>query len=238
MTDHACASARRKLPSFSRAAHNLAPSQLAGSPWDDPAVPLVVLDLASVSTYLLVSRLSEVAIEQRGALWCPLISPPGPLDLDPRAAKDLADALGLPLEQSPEHPRSLPATMRLATLAAARGKGALFMIRATRLAWSTGADLDALFRPGHSDGFSPEEHERDGYLPLIAHDIGISVDQAMQAAEDRSPWDVELHLLAQALEQVGIETAPTLRWQGQLHVGFDAISAFLSAPAGLQATAN
>ena len=60
----------------------------------DPDVPLFVIDLASVETYLLVRRLSYLASERDGAIWCPLLSRPAALDLDIDAARSHAHAPG------------------------------------------------------------------------------------------------------------------------------------------------
>ena len=50
-------------------------------------MPLVVLDLASVETYLLVQPLGWLARQSEGTLWCPLASEPAPLDLELDAAR-------------------------------------------------------------------------------------------------------------------------------------------------------
>src|ERR1035437_3316413 len=110
----------------------------------DPDVPLVAMDLASVDSYLLVRPLSYLAVERDGALWCPLLSKPSSLDLDIEAARIHARRLRLPFVRPERHPAPVPRAMRIAALAAARSRGAIFTVRATRLAWSTGADLDRL----------------------------------------------------------------------------------------------
>jgi hypothetical protein len=117
--------------------------------------------------------------------------------------------------------------MRLATFASARGSGAIFTIRATRLAWAAGADLDCLGdQPSLEDG--ELEDDLDDYLPLIAREIGLDIEEAKLAMEDGSDWDAQLDQAAGCLAELGIDSAPTLRWQGNIYAGLDAISALLA----------
>ncbi len=193
----------------------------------DPDVPLVAMDLASVESYLLVRGLSYLAVEQDGAFWCPLLSRPAALDLDIDAARLHADRLQLPFVRPERHPAPVPTAMRIAALAAARGRAAIFTVRATRLAWSTGADLDRLeLGAGLED--PDQDDDPEGYLRLMAQEIGLAVEDAKLAAQEGSEWDVELHALAGGLAQLGIDTAPALRWRGKLHTGLVAISAVLA----------
>jgi hypothetical protein len=194
--------------------------------WSDPDVPLVVIDLASVETYFLVRALSGLAVEGDGPIWCPLMSEPAPMDLDIDAARDHASRLQLPFVRPPLHPSPLPRAMRLAALAAARSRAALFTVLATRLAWSTGADLDRLGEgAGAEDGDKEEDLEE--YLPLIMGEIGVDVGEAKLAAEAGSDWDLELHSIAAGLAELGIDSAPALRRRRRLYTGQAAISAVL-----------
>lgn len=190
-------------------------------------VPLVVTDLASVETYLLVRALSDLAAEEDGAVWCPLISGPAPLDLDVDTARRYATRLQVPFVRPELHPAPVPRAMRIAALAAARGRGAIFTIMATRLAWATGADLNRL-----DEETNPEEEEVEAnleeYLRLIVQRIGIDFSMAKLAAEESSDWDVELRAIASSLAQAGIHTAPALRWHGRLYNGLVGICAVLS----------
>ncbi len=193
----------------------------------DPDVPLVAMDLASVESYLLVRGLSYLAVEQDGALWCPLLSRPAALDLDIDAARLHADRLQLPFVRPERHPAPVPTAMRIAALAAARRRAAIFTVRATRLAWSTGADLDRLeLGAGLED--PDQDDDPEGYLRLMAQEIGLAVEDAKLAAQEGSEWDVELQSIAGGLAQLGIHAAPALRWQGKLHTGLSAISAVLA----------
>lgn len=198
----------------------------AKPPWSADA-PIVAIDLASVETYFLVRALSGLAVEKEGAVWCPLRSEPARLDLDIESARLHAKRLQLPFVRPERHPAPVPRAMRIAALAAARGHGAIFVLRATRLAWATGADLNRL-----GDGGTPEdpdlEDDPDGYLRLMMQEIGFTVDEAKLAAEEGSSWDAELRSLADGLARLGVHAAPALRWRGEVHTGLLAISAVLA----------
>jgi hypothetical protein len=117
--------------------------------------------------------------------------------------------------------------MRIAALAAARGRAAIFTVRATRLAWSTGADLDRLeLGAGLED--PDQDDDPEGYLRLMAHEIGLAVEDAKLAAREGSEWDVELRSIAGGLSRLGIHAAPALRWRGKLYSGLVAICAVLA----------
>lgn len=174
-------------------------------------MPLVVLDLASVETYLLVQPLACLAFEQEGAVWCPLSSAPAPLDRDRQAAQGYADRLGLALAWPQRHPEAAPRAMRVAALVCARGRGADFMLGMSRLAWGSGRSLE-----------DPEEYE------FMAGELGIQAREASAAAAEGSAWDLELQRVASALERIGITTAPALRWQGKIYVGSQAVAPVLA----------
>jgi 2-hydroxychromene-2-carboxylate isomerase len=193
----------------------------------DPDVPLVVMDLASVESYLLVRPLSYLAVERHGALWCPLLSKPASLDLDIEIARIHAHRLRLPFVRPERHPAPVPRAMRIAALAAARSRAAIFTVRATRLAWSTGADLDRL-ELGAGLEESDGDDDPEGYLRLMAHEIGLDVSDAKLAAREGSEWDLELNAIAVGLARLGIYAAPALRWRGKLYTGLVAISAVVA----------
>jgi len=196
-----------------------------------PDLPLVAIDLASVESYLLVRPLSYLAVERDGALWCPLPSKPASLDLDTDAARIHAHRLRLPFVRPERHPAPVLGAMRIAALAAARSRAAIFTVRATRLAWSTGADLDHLeLGAGLADADADDDPE--GYLRLMAEEIGLSVTDAKLAACEGSEWDRELHAIADGLAELGICATPALRWRGKLHTGLTSISAVLAESEG------
>lgn len=196
----------------------------------DAGVPLVVMDLASVESYLLVRSLSYLAVEEDGAVWCPLLSRPSALDLDVDAARTQALRMRLPFVRPERHPAPVPRAMRIAALAAARSRAAIFTVLATRLAWSTGADLDRL---EHGAGLAEPEvdgvdDDPEGYLSLLVKEIGLDVCDAKLAAREGSEWDCELRSIADRLARLGIGAAPSLRWRGRLYTGLVAISAVLA----------
>lgn len=191
-------------------------SRLAAE-WDDPSVPLVVLDLASVETYFLVQPLACLAFEQEGAVWCPLISDPAPLDRDELGARARAERLELELQWPERHPEPVPRAMRVAALACDHGRGADFMLGMSRLAWGAGRDLD-----------DPGEYE------FLAAEYGLDTREASTAADEGSAWDRRLHDVAGRLARLGITAAPALRWQGQIYSGNEAIAPLLPQPQSTQ----
>jgi hypothetical protein len=197
-------------------------------------VPLVVFDLASVETYFLVRSLSGLAVEADGAMWCPLVSEPASLDLDVAAAAALANRLQLPFVCPERHPAPVRRAMRLAALAAARGQAAIFTVRATRLAWSTGADLDRLIEDDVEGEGADDDPE--AYLPLITEEIGVELGEARLAVMEGSDWDLELNSIAARLGRLGIHAAPALRWRGALYRGRAAISDLLAETDGGEGT--
>ena len=46
--------------------------------------------------------------------------------------------------------------------------------------------------------------------------------------EDGSDWDAQLDEAAGCLAELGIDSAPALRWHGNIYTGLDAISALLA----------
>jgi hypothetical protein len=62
----------------------------------------------------------------------------------------------------------------------------------------------------------------------MAHEIGLDLSLAKLAAEEASDWDAELHSIARDLTQLGIHTAPALRWHGQICTGLVAICTLLA----------
>jgi 2-hydroxychromene-2-carboxylate isomerase len=195
-------------------------SRLAAQ-WDKQDVPLVVLDLASVETYFLVQPLSCLAFEQEGAVWCPLISDPAPLDRDEPGARARADALQLELQWPARHPQPVPRAMRVAALACDHGRGADFMLGMSRLAWGSGRDLD-----------DPGEYE------FLAAEIGLDKREAGEAAQEGSAYDRRLSDVAGRLKRLGIATAPALRWQRQIYAGSRSIALVLAESRSAQPRSN
>jgi 2-hydroxychromene-2-carboxylate isomerase len=84
-----------------------------------------------------------------------------------RAAEERAVALRLPLVWPERFPKSVPAAMRVAAYAAECGRGAAFVLAATRLAFCGGYDLD-----------DPE------ILAEAAAAAGVVLDDTLHAARD------------------------------------------------------
>ncbi len=100
-------------------------------------------DLTSPYTYLAAERAERLFA---GLVWQPACT--GMLHADEldehtmRAASQRAALLGLPLMWPDEHPRPVPGAMRVASLAAELGRGAGFVLAASRLAFCGGFDID------------------------------------------------------------------------------------------------
>lgn len=200
-------------------------SQGANGVWRNPDVPLVVLDLASVETYLLVQPLGWLARQSEGTLWCPLASEPAPLDLELDAARRCAERARLPLNWPQRHPAPVPRAMRVAMLASQRGRAASFMFQMSRLAFGSALDVDRITGSVEWENVDPDRREQ--YLVAVEDEMGLDPDEAMIAAEAGSSCDRELQAIAAELRRIGITTAPALRWDGQIHLGAAAITAVL-----------
>ncbi|HEV3071831.1 MAG TPA: hypothetical protein VGY76_10460 [Solirubrobacteraceae bacterium] len=183
----------------------------------DPQVPLVVLDLASVETYLLLQPLTGLARESAGAIWCPLASDPAPLDLDRESVAQVAATVDLHLSWPVRHPAAVPRAMRVAALACSRGQGASVMFALSRVAFGGGGDVD-----------EPAEYLR------ALKDTDLAAREARLAAESGSHWEGELCRLARELAALGIQRAPALRWGGRLYLGSRAIASVLGESSSSQ----
>lgn len=187
----------------------------------DPDLPLVVLDLASVETYLLAQPLSWLASEAAGAVWCPLISAPAALDDDQAQARRCAERVRLELSWPERHPAPVPRTMRQAALACSRGKAASFMFAASGLAFGSGIDLEQI-EPGRT--FAAE----------LRRGLDVSAAQTRAAREAGSEWDLALDRIAGELAGIGISSAPALRWRREIYAGAQAIDRVLAEGESLQ----
>jgi 2-hydroxychromene-2-carboxylate isomerase len=187
----------------------------------DPDVPLVVLDLASVETYLLAQPLSWLASQAAGAVWCPLISAPAALDEDRDEARRCAERVRLALSWRERHPAPVPRTMRFAALACSRGKAASFFFGASGMAFGSGIDLEQI-EPGRS--FAAE----------LRRGLDVSAAETRAAREGGSEWDVALGRIARELAGVGISSAPALRWRREIYLGAQEIDSVLAEGESLQ----
>jgi 2-hydroxychromene-2-carboxylate isomerase len=97
-------------------------------------------DLGSPLTYLAAERVDRLF---GGVIWRPVLEEAmQPEAVDPALVEDRARALGLPLVWPDLQPDSVRPAMRVAALAAERGRAATFVLAATRLAFCGGFELD------------------------------------------------------------------------------------------------
>jgi 2-hydroxychromene-2-carboxylate isomerase len=160
-------------------------------------------DLASPYTYLAAERAERLFA---GLEWRPASSQilcRGELDADGlRAAADRARLLGLPLVW-PDPPYRAIGAMRVASLAAERGRGGAFVLAASRLAFCGGYDVD-----------DPE------ILAEAAAAAGIDLGDALRAAGDVSR-DGPIEAAGRLLLAAGAQRLPALRIGRQLFCGED-----------------
>jgi 2-hydroxychromene-2-carboxylate isomerase len=135
------------------------------------------------------------------------------------AAEERAAAVRLPLVWPENWPSDVPAAMRVATEAAATGRGAAFVLAAGRLAFCGGFDLD-----------DPE------ILAEAAAAAGLVLDACLHAAGDRS-HDGKIEASGRRLLAAGADRLPALRigralYWGETQVADAAAAARLQAAAG------
>jgi 2-hydroxychromene-2-carboxylate isomerase len=118
-----------------------------------------------------------------------------------RAAEERAAALRLPLVWPERFPAAVPAAMRVASHAAEAGRGAAFVLAATRLAFCGGFDLD-----------DPE------ILAEAAAAAGVVLDDTLFAARDEGR-DGAIEAAGRALLAAGADRLPALRIGRALYWG-------------------
>lgn len=124
-------------------------------------------DLRSPLTYLAAERADRLFA---GLGWVPASSDvlhAGDVELERVQAAERAALLGLPLVWPDDEPYLVRGAMRVAALAAERGRGAAFVLAASRLAFCGGFDVD-----------DPE------ILAEAAAAAGIGLGEALRAAGD------------------------------------------------------
>lgn len=188
-----------------------------------PARPRVsfFFDLASPWTYLAAERVDRLFAEVQ---WRPAMSEAlrraergG--DAEREAADERALQLRLPLVWPEAWPTAGLSAMRVATLAAARGRAAPFVLAASRLAFCGGYDVD-----------DPE------ILAEAAAAAGLGLDACLHAAGDRS-HDGKIEASGRRLLAAGADRLPALRigralYWGETQVADAAAAARLQAAAG------
>jgi 2-hydroxychromene-2-carboxylate isomerase len=128
-----------------------------------------------------------------------------------RAAEERATALRLPLVWPERFPAPVPAAMRVASSAAVGGRGAAFVLAATRLAFCGGYDLD-----------DPE------ILAEAAAAAGVVLDDALHAARDLG-HDGAIESEGRALLAAGADRLPALRVGRALYWGEERVGEALTA---------
>jgi 2-hydroxychromene-2-carboxylate isomerase len=128
-----------------------------------------------------------------------------------RAAEERAAALRLPLVWPERFPEPVPAAMRVATHAAECGRGAAFVLAATRLAFCGGYDLD-----------DPE------ILAEAAAAAGVVLDDTLHAARDEGR-DGAIEATGRALLAAGADRLPALRVGRALYWGEERVGDALVA---------
>src|SRR3954471_14929521 len=153
-------------------------------------------DLADPGTYLAAERVDRLF---GGVAWIPVsldvLRAPhgGGRDSGDDAVMARAGALRMPLVWPERHPAPRPAAMRAASYAAQQGRGAAFVLAASRLAFCGGFDLD-----------DPE------VLAEAAAAAGLGLRECLQAAGDPSR-DEEMEAGAQRLVGAGADRLPVMR---------------------------
>ena len=128
-----------------------------------------------------------------------------------RAAEERAAALRLPLVWPEHFPTPVPAAMRVAAHAAESGRGAAFVLAATRLAFCGGFDLD-----------DPE------ILAEAAAAAGVVLDDTLHAARDEGR-DGAIEAAGRALLAAGADRLPALRVGRALYWGEERVGEALAA---------
>jgi 2-hydroxychromene-2-carboxylate isomerase len=172
-----------------------------------------LFDLACPFTYLAAERVDR-AFDH--VTWTPasasvirggsLLSDPDAEAIVRVAAAERAVALRLPLEWPESFPADVTAAMRIASHAAACGRGAAFVLAAGRLAFCGGFDLD-----------DPE------ILFEAAAAAGLALDACLQAAGDRGR-DGAIEEAGRRLMAVGADRLPALRIGRSLYWGEERIA--------------
>jgi 2-hydroxychromene-2-carboxylate isomerase len=137
-----------------------------------------------------------------------------------RAAEERAAALRLPLVWPERFPTEVSAAMRVAGLAAEAGRGAAFVLAATRLAFCGGFDLD-----------DPE------ILAEAAAAAGVVLDDCLAAARDEAR-DGAIERAGRTLLAAGADRLPALRVGRALYWGEQRVGEALVAARVARAAAT
>jgi|SRR5439155_17651526 len=163
-------------------------------------------DLADPGTYLAAERVDRLF---PGIAWLPA-SLPGAVP-DDEAAAARATALRMPLVWPERHPAPRLAAMRAAAYAAEHGRGASFVLAASRLAFCGGFDLD-----------DPE------VLAEAAAAAGVGLRECLRAAGDVAR-DAAIEAEALRLAAAGADRLPVVRVGRLLFAGEQQVAAASAA---------
>jgi 2-hydroxychromene-2-carboxylate isomerase len=177
--------------------------------------PTLYFDLASPYTYLAAERADRLF---PGLQWLPASSDAlqceAFVDDDERQAIDVRAALlGLPIVWPMRPPVAVAGAMRVASLAAERGRGASFVLAASRLVFCGGFDLD-----------DPE------ILAEAAAAAGIDLGEMLRATGDRAR-DGAIEEAGRKLLAAGADRLPALRVGRMLFCGEERLSEAVAARA-------
>ncbi|HWK26134.1 MAG TPA: DsbA family protein [Solirubrobacter sp.] len=171
-----------------------------------------LFELASPFTYLAAERVDRAF---DAVAWTPACSrtlqcrayPANDADAERimSAAEARAAALQLPLVWPERWPHRVPAAMRVAHHAAQQGRGAAFVLAATRLAFAGGFDLDEL-----------------EILTEAAAAAGLALDECLRAAREERR-DGAIEAAARRLLGAGADELPALRTPRGLVWGEDRV---------------
>jgi 2-hydroxychromene-2-carboxylate isomerase len=128
-----------------------------------------------------------------------------------RRAEERAVALRMPLVWPERFPESMSTAMRVAARASEAGRGAAFVLAATRLAFCGGFDVD-----------EPE------ILAEAAAAAGVVLEDCLQAARDTSR-DGEIESAGRALLAAGADRLPALRVGRALYWGEERVGQAVAA---------
>jgi 2-hydroxychromene-2-carboxylate isomerase len=171
-------------------------------------------DLADPGTYLAAERVDRLF---GSVIWIPaslevLRAAHGAArDSSDEAVMARAGALRMPLVWPERHPAPRPAAMRAASYASEQGRGAAFVLAASRLAFCGGFDLD-----------DPE------VLAEAAAAAGLGLRECLHAAGDPAR-DAEMEREAQRLVAAGADRLPVVRVGRLVFAGEERIPAASAA---------
>ncbi len=173
-------------------------------------------DLALPGTYLASERVDRLFPEVRWQPVCAETVRGGSLCADEAVAEaeERALALSIPMVWPDPFPADVRPAMRAAALACALGRGAAYVLAASRLAFCGGFDLS-----------DPE------VLAEVAAAASIPLDDCLQAAGDRAR-DAEIETAGRRLLAAGADGLPAIRIGRLLFCGEERLSEAVAAAHG------